>query len=410
MPKSLATEGRDLRTGLPLWLAGGRTHVRCRRGLGRQRFDTVIVGAGISGAILAYTLRRKGKSVLVLDRRAPLHGSTAASTALLQFEIDTPLFALSRRIGHGNAVRAWKRSLQAVGDLRRIVAREKIACGWREAKTLYLAGNAYGSRALAMETEARKAAAIPGTFLHAAALRERFGIDRTGGILSDGSAHANPVKLAAGLLRRAAKAGVCLCAPTAIKAVAADASGVILTTDADVEIETRHAVFCTGYELLKSVPATGHSVKSTWALASEPGARAPAWLSDHLVWEASDPYLYMRMTGRRRVIVGGEDEPFSKAHADEALLRKKTDRIAALARALIPELRFRVEHSWAGAFGESDTGLPFIDAVPGHPNCFAVMGFGGNGITYSMIAAEIVAKLIRGEGDPDADLYRFPAA
>jgi glycine/D-amino acid oxidase-like deaminating enzyme len=38
------------------------------------------------------------------------------------------------------------------------------------------------------------------------------------------------------------------------------------------------------------------------------------------------------------------------------------------------------------------------------------MGFGGNGITYSMIAAEIVAKLIRGEGDPDADLYRFPAA
>jgi glycine/D-amino acid oxidase-like deaminating enzyme len=118
----------------------------------------------------------------------------------------------------------------------------------------------------------------------------------------------------------------------------------------------------------------------------------------------------MRMTGRRRVIVGGEDEPFSKAHADEALLRKKTDRIAALARALVPELRFRVEHSWAGAFGESDTGLPYIDAVPGHPNCFAVMGFGGNGITYSMIAAEIVAKLIRGEGDPDADLYRFPAA
>ena len=76
-------------------------------------------------------------------------------------------------------------------------------------------------------------------------------------------------------------------------------------------------------------------------------------------------------------------------------------------RALIPGLRFQIAHRWAGAFGESDTGLPFIDAVPGHPNCFAVMGFGGNGITYSMIAAEVVSRLIAGRDDPDADLYRF---
>ena len=95
------------------------------------------------------------------------------------------------------------------------------------------------------------------------------------------------------------------------------------------------------------------------------------------------------------------------AHADKKLLREKTNRVAEKVRALIPGLRFRIAHRWAGAFGESETGLPFIDRVPGHPNCYAVMGFGGNGITYSIIAAEVISRLIAGRDDPDADLYRF---
>ena len=39
----------------------------------------------------------------------------------------------------------------------------------------------------------------------------------------------------------------------------------------------------------------------------------------------------------------------------------------------------------------------------------AVMGFGGNGITYSVIAAEIVAAALAGRPDPDAELYAPPA-
>ena len=33
------------------------------------------------------------------------------------------------------------------------------------------------------------------------------------------------------------------------------------------------------------------------------------------------------------------------------------------------------------------------------------MGFGGNGITFSQIAAEIVSADIAGHGDADADLF-----
>lgn len=407
MPKASITKRRDLRTGTPLWLDSSSPLIRCSRSPGKQRFDTVIVGAGISGAALAYRLRRKGKKLLIVDRRPPLHGSTAASTALLAFEIDTPLFELSKRIGGNKAERAWRRSLKAVHQLRRIVEREAIECAWRDSKSLYLAGEAFGYPALQAEVEARERAGIPGKYLSSVELRARFGIDRTGAILSNGSAQANPMQLAAGLLRLAVKAGASVCSPVTIKAIAADKTGVILTTNDDVEIATRYAVFCTGYEILKSIPDNGHSTRSTWAFASAPTESAYDWLADHIVWEAADPYLYLRLTHDGCVVAGGEDEPFSDTHADKTLMREKTNRVAEKVRALIPGLRFRIDHRWAGAFGESDTGLPSIDRVPDHPNCYAVMGFGGNGITYSIIAAEVVSRLIAGRADPDADLYRF---
>ena len=97
MPQPIITEKRDLRTGQPVWLDLPSIKVACRGSMSGPRFDTVIVGAGISGAMLAYRLRGKGEKVLVVDRRPPLHGSTAASTALLQFEIDTPLCAARRK-------------------------------------------------------------------------------------------------------------------------------------------------------------------------------------------------------------------------------------------------------------------------------------------------------------------------
>ena len=73
---------------------------------------------------------------------------------------------------------------------------------------------------------------------------------------------------------------------------------------------------------------------------------------------------------------------------------------------LLPQLEFEVDYSWAGAFGESATGLPSIAPVPDMDHAWAVMGFGGNGITYSVIASQVVAAAIRGRPDPDADLYQ----
>ncbi|WP_340643962.1 FAD-binding oxidoreductase [Phenylobacterium sp.] len=399
-----ATIKRDLRTGRSLWADSPGLGVPVRPLTAAISVDVAIVGAGISGAFMAHELS-KDHSVAVLDRRAPLMGSTLASTALLQWEIDLPLTALAQKIGAADARRAYLRSRQAVDALKQIVAQERVPCGLKDKSSLYLAGDAHGHRALEAEAEARAAIGLESRYLNAAALREQFGVDRTGAIVSAGSASGDPARLAAGLLRRAQARGAKVWSPVEVLRAVSDPDGVTLLTDAGHAVRARSLVFCCGYEFPKGVPTPGAEVISTWAMASKPRQRCPAWMRDMLVWEASDPYLYLRMGRDGRLIVGGEDEASPVAHQDKAKLQQKCETIAAKLTRLLPDILFDTDYGWAGAFGESATGLPRIGPVEGMDHSWAVMGFGGNGITYSVIASQVVAAEVRGEPDPDADLY-----
>ena len=84
---------------------------------------------------------------------------------------------------------------------------------------------------------------------------------------------------------------------------------MIISTKEGPHIEAKYVILATGYELVNVVPTTRHRVVSTYAIATPPlPGRLPSDLP--LIWEASDPYLYLRLTRDNRVICGGEDEPF----------------------------------------------------------------------------------------------------
>ena len=76
-------------------------------------------------------------------------------------------------------------------------------------------------------------------------------------------------------------------------------------------------------------------------------------------------------------------------------------------RKLFPDLDTRADYSWVASFGETETGLPTISEIPRHKNCWVALGYGGNGITYSRIAADVIRAALIGQRDPDADLYAF---
>ncbi len=406
--KGTATVQRDLRTGTPYWLRRGDVRVACSPLAADVAVDVAVVGAGVSGALVVDALLRSGKSVAVLDRRGPVRGSTPASTALLQFEIDQPLIHLAQKIGRERAIRAYWRSATAVDFLRGRIADLGLRCGFRERQTVYLPGNVMNVTELKRETAARAEVGLRSRFIGADELRALTGIEKPGAILSSGAGEVDPAALVAGLWRSALSRGARIHAPTEVVDIDPGRAHVTLATADGHAVRAKHAVFATGYELVKLVKPRRHSVMSTWAMATV-AQRARLWPSRCLIWEAADPYLYLRTTPDGRVIVGGEDEEFSDEEKRDALIPKKIAAIRRKLEKLLPGIDTTPEFTWAGCFGASTTGLPAIGAIPGAPRCFAVLGYGGNGITFGVIAAQVIQRAILGLQDPDADLFALSA-
>lgn len=391
---------------MPLWLANKQAFPKTDRSAVGIHADVIVVGTGISGALVADALMQAGYSVLALDRRKPMSGSTPASTALLQFELDTPLTELSRKIGKSDAARAWWRSAQAVHALQERIDTLQIRCGLAERSTIYLPGNILGTRQLKLEAAARQKLGLRSEFIGREHLHDLTGMDKPGAIFSQGNGEADPVRLVAGLWRHFLARGGRMVANVEVTEVEQTRLRVRLKTKDGYSITAKYAVFCTGYELMKFARPKGYKVISTWALATRPQP-GRIWPSKSLIWEAADPYLYLRTTGKGRVIVGGEDESFSDDVLRNKLLPKKIAAIARKAKRIFPNIDFSPDYAWTGSFGESSTGLPAIGPIPELSRCYAVLGFGGNGITFSMLAAQLISRHMRGIKDPDAEIFRL---
>lgn len=401
-----ATIKRDLRTGRPVWLERRLPAIAAKALTRAVSCDVLVVGAGISGAIIAEALSDAGLDVVIADRRGAVQGSTAASTALLQYEIDTPLSVLSERIGRERAERLWRRSRLAVDALRERTRALGIKAEQATRDTLYLSGNVLDAAGLEAESEARRRAGFEVSFLKSAAVLEQYGIKGRSAIVGRDNYMADPRLLAAGYLNAAIGRGARLYAPVEVADIEANKSGVIASTTDGAEIRCKSLVYATGYEMPKGVPRKGNAIISTWVIATKPQPRK-IWPTGCIIWEAADPYLYIRTTPEGHVICGGEDAEIADDDERDALNEAKTATLVRKLGKLLPMIDAIADYSWSGSFGDSKTGTPTIGPVPRMPNCYAAMGYGGNGITFSMMAGQMLRAMITGTGDPDSDLVSF---
>jgi len=89
--------------------------------------------------------------------------------------------------------------------------------------------------------------------------------------------------------------------------------------------------------------------------------------------------------------------------ARDALIANKADVLRQRLQTLWPRAELNITHRWAGTFDTTRDGLPLIGPVSDHPNLFAAYGYGGNGITFSYLAAQLLGDLIDGKRSPLLD-------
>jgi len=90
-------------------------------------------------------------------------------------------------------------------------------------------------------------------------------------------------------------------------------------------------------------------------------------------------------------MIGGADLPFKNAEARDLVLPRQVRRLTHDYHELFGEDLPPVAYAWGGSFAGTRDGLPFIGAVPGlHPRLQFALCYGGNGISYSVHAAEMM--------------------
>lgn len=397
----------DTKSGYPWWTVSNgligqfpslRTDTQC---------EVAVIGAGITGSLVAHALAEAGMDVLVIDRREAGWGSTAASTALLQYEIDTPLVDLIKRYGE-TAARAYQACDEAIDTLADIVAGMGEPVGFRPCGSLYFASRRRHVAALKREYQVRQRHGLPVEQLDAAGVRERFGIDAPLALWTPHAARLDPYRFARVMLGQLGRRGVRVHDASEVQEWTAEPLGLRLRMSNGAQVRCAHLVVAAGYETqrwLKQRVAANHS---SYALITEPLDTLPLQLEDNVIWESARPYVYLRGTDDRRIIIGGEDDRLDLPAKRAAALPRKVGKLMDRLRALAPDIQPELAFSWAGTFAETDDGLPFIGNAPGHdPRVHFVMAYGGSGITYSTIAAAMVRDAIQGRRHPLDALFGF---
>ncbi|HEV8379012.1 MAG TPA: FAD-dependent oxidoreductase [Tepidisphaeraceae bacterium] len=395
----------DLRSGCPFWLLEGDQFPPYPQLDRDKSCDVAILGGGITGALVAWHLAEAGISAILLDRRQPGCGSTMASTGLLQYELDTTLCELIKLVGRKNAFRGYQLCVGTFDKFERLLTDIGDRCGFERCPSLYLASNSEDVADLKEEFKCRRAAGIDLQYLSESEIKKSFGFFRPAALLSRDGGQIDPYRLNQRLLQRSSQRGIEIFAKTHVTEYLPTNDRVKLITEHGPTITCRHIVFATGYETPQFLDQNIVTLKSTYALSTHP-IRQPIDIEKTLLWETSRPYFYTRWGPDNRAMLGGEDEPFSDAQTRDELIPAKSAILCKKFRDMFG-IPVEVECAWAGVFGETKDGLPYIGPHKQFPLGLFALGYGGNGITFSLVAAEIIRDTLLDRPNPDGDIFRF---
>jgi len=397
----------ELVAGYPFWLIKNGLLYSYPKLLENKKCDAIIIGGGISGALTAWHLIKTGIECTLIDGRTIGLGSTCASTSLLQYELDTPLHKLKKNIGEYKAVRAYELCSDAVDKLINIM-NEIGYTEFYKRKSLFFSTHQRQKKFIRDEYLARKTAGFEAEILSGPELRGNYNLKAACGILSEKGATTNAYSLTHEILQYCIRKGLKVFDRTRIKSIDHHKDKVVLKTDEGCVIVANHVINATGYEVINFIGKKIVDLDCTYAIISESQAeRNELWKDSIMMWNTDDPYLYLCYADENRVIIGGRDEPFINMKTMHTDLDKKSSLLEKDFAGIFPGSSIKKEFAWSGVFGKTKDSLPYIGNYFKTPRIFYALGFGGNGITFSLVAAEIITDLLQGRKNRDVGIFSF---
>jgi glycine/D-amino acid oxidase-like deaminating enzyme/nitrite reductase/ring-hydroxylating ferredoxin subunit len=357
-------------------------------------YDVAIVGGGITGISTALLLQNSGKKCIVIEANNLCFGTSGGTTAHLNTLLDTPYTTIIKNFGKENAqLVAWA-AAEAIDLIKENIATYKIDCGFEEASAHLFSQTKDQTEELDEIYEACQDVGLDVSYN----LSLPVNIEYEKSIEVRGQGKFHPLKYVYALARAFEDAGGTILQHTRVESVE-DTEGITIETT-NGNFRAVNLIYAThippGVNLvhLRCAPWRSYAMAFTIKDKKYP---------QELVYDMYDPYHYIRsqkIEGKEYMIVGGEDHKTGQADNAEASFLRLESYIRKYFT--LDEFLFK----WSSQYFDPADGLPYIGHLPGHPgNIFVATGYGGNGMTYSSVAALLLRRMILKGESPYIKLF-----
>ena len=349
-----------------------------------QHYDVVIIGGGITGVTTALQLQKAGKKCLLTEAYTLGFGTTGGTTAHLNTVLDNTYHQIEEDFGEENAKLVLETTRNAIRLAAHNVRNHQIKCDFKELPGYLFSQNEKQTRELEDTYEASLRAGCDVEYADSLPLP----IDFEKALIYSNQAQFHPVKYLFALAAAFEGIGGHIVQRCRVTDVSKKDDYLEVTTEMGNTI-ANDVVYAThvppGVNLLhfRCAPYRSYAMAVSLKDNSYP---------DCLAYDLYDPYHYYRtqqIDGNYYLIAGGEDHKTGEEpDADSRFARLQ----AYLAHYFdIGEVAFK----WSSQYFQSADGLPYIGHLPGNPeNVWVATGFGGNGITFGHVAAQVLTELI----------------
>jgi glycine/D-amino acid oxidase-like deaminating enzyme/nitrite reductase/ring-hydroxylating ferredoxin subunit len=358
--------------------------------------DVAVIGAGITGVMTAWLLKREGRRVALVEMLRVGEGATGYTTAKLTVGHNLIYADLAKTHGDEKA-RTYAASNQwAIERLEELVSDERIECDWERASNYVYTEEETRLSDLREELQAARRAGVYAELTTDTDLP--FPV--LGAIRVDAQAQFHPRKFLQGLAEKIVGNGSHVFEQTRVEDVRSGDRCDVLTEQGT--LRARHVVLATHMPFLDRglFFAKAHPQKS-YAIAAQIG-QAQAPLGMYI--SAEQPTRSIRSTpgpsGSRFLVIGGEghkpgrdDDTRRRYETLEAFLRDRFD-------------FGEVEHRWSTHDYVPLDRLPYIGRLRRTDERLLIAtGFAKWGLTKGVIAAAILTDAILGRDNAWADIY-----